>query len=146
MPFQSETGTIRWRVHLASPPNVVYQALATDDGRARFWAEAAPEVTGVITFHILNFAPFAGRILAREPPRLFELEYFGTRVRFELSPDGAGGTDLALLATEVPETYRMEMVAGWVSVLLALKAAVDHGVDLRNHDLSRAWDRGYVDN
>jgi hypothetical protein len=32
------------------------------------------------------------------------------------------------------------------SVLLALKAAVDFGVELRNHDLNRTWDQGYGDN
>jgi hypothetical protein len=29
---------------------------------------------------------------------------------------------------------------------MAMKAAVDHGVDLRNHDGSRAWRAGYADN
>lgn len=38
------------------------------------------------------------------------------------------------------------MIAGWVSVLLALKAAVDFSVDLRNHDPGRTWDQGYADN
>jgi len=38
------------------------------------------------------------------------------------------------------------VLAGWVSVLMALKAAVDHGVDLRNHDPQRTWDQGYADN
>jgi hypothetical protein len=33
-----------------------------------------------------------------------------------------------------------------VSVLLALKAAVDFSVDLRNHDAGRTWCSGYVDN
>lgn len=32
------------------------------------------------------------------------------------------------------------------SVLLALKAFVDHDVDLRNHDPTRTWDQGYCDN
>jgi hypothetical protein len=36
--------------------------------------------------------------------------------------------------------------AGWVSVLLGLKAAADHGVDLRNHDAARTWSQGYCDN
>jgi len=40
----------------------------------------------------------------------------------------------------------MEPCAGRVSVLLALKAAVDHGVDLRNHDRERTWVQGYADN
>jgi uncharacterized protein YndB with AHSA1/START domain len=146
MAFQNEPGTIRWKLHCASPPQSVYRALATAEGRAGYWAESAPEVDGVVTFHILNYEPFSGRVLRREPDRLFELEYFGTRVRFELAPDGAGGTDLELLATQVPESIRMEMVAGWVSVLMAMKAWVDHGVDLRNHDAARAWAQGYLDN
>jgi hypothetical protein len=29
---------------------------------------------------------------------------------------------------------------------MAMKAAVDFGVDLRNHDESRAWNSGYADN
>jgi len=33
-----------------------------------------------------------------------------------------------------------------VSVLLALKAVADFGVDLRNHDRRRSWTAGYVDN
>lgn len=37
------------------------------------------------------------------------------------------------------------MTAGWVSVLMAMKAAVDHGVDPRNHDEERPWVRGYAD-
>lgn len=33
-----------------------------------------------------------------------------------------------------------------MSVLLNMKAAVDFGIDLRSHDLSRTWLEGYVDN
>jgi uncharacterized protein YndB with AHSA1/START domain len=133
-------------MHFASAPVEVFRALATPEGRAKFWAEQAPEHDGKVTFHILNYEPFSGRILERTEPRVFALEYYGTKVRFEINPDGSGGTDLTLLATEVDEAIRMEMVAGWVSVLMAMKAAVDHGVDLRNHDSSRAWGTGYADN
>lgn len=144
--FQGETGVIRWNLHFRSPPEQVFEALATDAGRARYWAEAAPESDGIITFHILNYEPFSGRVLARREPSFFKIEYFGTVVEFALAGDGQGGTDLSLLATGVDESIRMEMVAGWVSVLMAMKAAVDHGVDLRNHDPSRAWGNGYADN
>jgi uncharacterized protein YndB with AHSA1/START domain len=146
MAFQDEPGTIRWRMHFASPPERVFAALATDAGRARFWAESAVETDGAIEFRILNYAPFSGRILERAAPHRFALEYFGTRTTFTLAADGRGGTDLALLAEEVPEPIRMEMAAGWVSVLVAMKAAVDHGVDLRNHDPERSWVQGYADN
>lgn len=146
MSFQFEAGVIRWKVHFRSPPEKVFEVLATDAGRARYWAEAAPEVDGVITFHILNYEPFSGRILSRREPSLFKLEYFGTIVEFSLTGDGRNGTDLSLVATEVDESIRMEMIAGWVSVLMAMKATVDHDVDLRNHDKSRAWGNGYADN
>lgn len=146
MSFQSEPGIIKWKVHFRSSPEMVFEALATDAGRARFWAEAAPEVDGVITFHILNYQPFSGRILLRRAPSVFKLEYFGTIVEFSLTGDGKNGTDLSLVATEVDESIRMEMVAGWVSVLMAMKAAVDHDIDLRNHDKSRAWGNGFLDN
>lgn len=125
---------------------MVFEALATDAGRARFWAESAPEVDGVITFNIINYEPFSGRILRRREPSTFKLEYYGTVVEFFLSGDGRGGTDLSLVATDVDETVRMEMVAGWVSVLMAMKAAVDHDIDLRNHDEARAWGSGFLDN
>jgi hypothetical protein len=29
---------------------------------------------------------------------------------------------------------------------MAMQAAVDYNVDLRNHDSSRAWRKGYADN
>jgi len=41
MSFQSDPLVIRWRLHLKSPPHIVYPIVATDEGRARFWAESA---------------------------------------------------------------------------------------------------------
>jgi uncharacterized protein YndB with AHSA1/START domain len=146
MSFQTEKGVIRWKMHFISPKEKVFSALATDEGRARYWAESAPEVNGQVTFHILGYEPFSGGILKNKAPSLFAVEYFGTTVEFSLQDDGKGGTDLSLVATQVEESIRMEMVAGWVSVLMAMKAAVDHEVDLRNHDESRTWGDGYADN
>ncbi|HYD80290.1 MAG TPA: SRPBCC domain-containing protein [Paucimonas sp.] len=146
MSFQTEMGIIRWKMHFRSPKEKVFSALATDEGRSRYWAESAPEIDGSITFNILGYEPFSGRILKKLAPSLLALEYFGTIVEFSLQDDGKGGTDLSLVATQVDESIRMEMVAGWVSVLMAMKASVDHGVDLRNHDASRTWNDGYADN
>ncbi|NOH04013.1 MAG: hypothetical protein HND47_19610 [Chloroflexi bacterium] len=146
MSFQSEPGIIRWRMRFASPPENVFAALATDAGRESFWAESASEANGMVTFHILGYEPFAGRILKRCEPESFCIEYFGTTVEFSLKNDGVGGTDLSLVATDVDESIRWEMTAGWVSVLMAMKAAVDHGIDLRNHDPARTWTNGYADN
>lgn len=146
MTFQSEPGVIRWKLHFEASRDKVFEALATDAGRASFWAESAAENDGIVTFDFLNHPPVTGRVLRFEAGSSFAVEYFGAVTEFSLSDDGSGGTDLTLVATGVPEEERVEVIAGWVSVLMAMKAAVDHGVDLRNHDESRTWSDGYADN
>jgi uncharacterized protein YndB with AHSA1/START domain len=147
MSFQKDPDTIRWRLHLSSPIEQVYEALSTDAGRASFWAESAIERDGFIHFRFPSGVTWEGRILQAIPPRQYAVEYYGNSVvTFELEQDGQGGTDLTLTDTGVAPEFRTEVIAGWVSVLLALKAAVDFGVDLRAHDADRHWDLGYVDN
>jgi uncharacterized protein YndB with AHSA1/START domain len=136
---------IRWRLHLASPPEAVWELLATDEGRAEFWAESAIERDGVITFAFPNGEEAKGRVLEADPPTRLAVDYLGSAATFELAPDGARGTDLTLVH-EVKDESHAEINAGWVSVLMALKAAVDHGIDLRNHDAERTWWQGYCDN
>lgn len=140
-------GTIRWRVHLRSPREEVYAMLATPAGRQRFWAVSAPDREGdTIEFHFHDGATLTSRVLEASPPAICCLTYFeDSIVTFELMEDGEGGTDLLLTERDVPDEARIANHAGWVSVLLSLKAAVDHGVDLRNHDPHRTSDRGYVD-
>lgn len=142
----SDSRPIRWRLHLRSSPETVYRTIATDDGRARFWAESATERDGQIGFVFPNGLNRRGRITAAEPPHRYAVVYFGgSRCRFELTPDGRGGTDLTLTDEGVPPPDWAETNTGWISVLMALKAAVDFGVDLRNHDPERTWDQGYAD-
>jgi len=138
---------IRWRLHLKSAPPAVFEMLATDEGRSRFWAESAVEADGSIHFRFPNGQSWSGRLLERAAPRRLAVEYVGGSVAtFELEGDGRGGTDLTLTDEGVPTTDYAEVSAGWASVLLALKAAVDFGADLRNHDAERIWDAGFVDN
>lgn len=147
MTFQPEPGVIRWKLHLKTPPAQVYALLATGTGRAKFWAEAAEENGGEIHFHFPNGWAWRGKILEAVPPARFRLEYYGgSLTTFELRADGSGGTELLLSDEGVPPADRCEVVAGWVSVLMALKAAADFGVDLRNHDPERTWDQGYAEN
>jgi uncharacterized protein YndB with AHSA1/START domain len=147
MTFQSDPNAIRWRLHLRSPVAQVYRALSTDDGRASFWAESAMERDGVIHFVFPNNVTWDARILQAVPPHRYAVQYYGNSIAtFTLEEDGQGGTDLALTDIGVPSAYRTEVIAGWVSVLLALKAAVDFGIDLRGHDPERHWDTGYVEN
>jgi len=139
--------TIKWRLHLKSPPAAVYEMLVTDEGRSRFWAESAVEAGGRIQFRFPNGQSWSGKLLERAAPGRFAVEYIGGSVAtFELGDDGRGGTDLTLTDEGVSVGDRAEVSAGWVSVLLALKAAVDFGMDLRNHDVGRTWDAGFVDN
>ena len=147
MGFQDDSDAIQWRVHVRSPPSAVHRVLSTDEGRARFWAESAVESNGAIEFRFPNGATLRGRVLENRPPRRFAVEYFGgTRATFDLADDGRGGTDLTLTETGVTAEGRTEEIAGWVSVLLALKAAIDFSIDLRNHDSRRTWDQGFAEN
>lgn len=139
-------GAIRWRLHLRSSPAEVWELLATGSGRARFWARRAEELDGRIRFEFRDGSTVDSEILERRPPERLAVTYFGgSRVRFTLRPDGAGGTDLELHETGVAESDRLDNLAGWVSVLLALKAAADFGIDLRNESAERRWRHGYVD-
>lgn len=138
--------TITWRLHLRSSPSRVYDFLATDEGRRRFWASSAEEADGEIEFRFSNGTQLRSRIIVSEPSSEFGLGYFdGSRVLFRLMEDGSGGTDLTLTEEGVTDANLLENLPGWVSLLLNLKAAVDHGIDLRNQDPERTWERGYVD-
>ena len=147
MIFQSDSNQIRWRLHLKSAPERVYQALSTDAGRASFWAESAIERDGIIHFVFPNKMTLNARILGAIPSSQYTVQYFGNSItNFLLEEDGRGGTDLTLTDEGVPAADRAEVIAGWVSVLMALKATVDFGADLRTHDAYRQWDTGYVEN
>ncbi len=147
MTFQDDPTTIRWQLHLKSPIEKVYRALSTDEGRASFWAETAVQSNSIIHFVFPNGFTWDVSILEAIPPRLYAVQYIDNSVAtFTLEEDGQGGTDLTLTDEGVAAQHRTEVIAGWVSVLLALKAAVDFGVDLRSHDPQRNWDNGYVEN
>lgn len=143
------TPPIVWRVHLRSAPATVFAMLGTDAGRERFWAERSRSTTDGAGFELEfpNGQRLTCRVLAREAPRKFAVEYFGgSRAEFHLASDGRGGTDLTLTETGVPAAEWAENYAGWVSVLLVLKAACDHGIDLRARDSARTWDQRFVEN
>jgi uncharacterized protein YndB with AHSA1/START domain len=138
-------GPIRWRMHIPAPPEEVFAALDSDQGRASFWAESATETEGHIEFRFVNGYGCRSRVLERRPPRVFAIDYMGGPARFELTEDGRGGTDLLLTHEGTGPEEWSEVHAGWLNVLFPLKAWVAHGVDLRNHDPERTWDRGYAD-
>jgi len=144
--FQVEKEKIMWKVHFNSPPEKVYQALNTNEGREGFWAESAIEEDGYIDYVFLNGVRSRGKILERVPSKIFSVMYFDWKVSFVLSRSESGGTDMEMISEGVPEEIKMEVSSGWVSWLMTMKASVDFDVDLRSHDEKRTWFLGYVDN
>ena len=120
--------------------------LASSEKRRHYWAESAEEHDDVIHYVFLNGIEDRGRILERDPGCFFKVEYFGSVVSFELSPCELNGCDMTVTCENVDEDERWEFIAGWVSWLMTMKAAVDFGIDLRNHDSERTWNDGFADN
>jgi len=138
-------GPIRWRMYIPAPPEEVFAALDSDEGRASFWAESTVEVGTYIQFRFVNGYACKSRILERRPPHLLSIDYMGGPARFELTADCKGGTDLLLTHEGIGLEEWTDVHAGWLNVLFPLKAWLTHGVDLRNHDPERSWDQGYAD-
>ena len=138
--------TLQWRLHLQSPPAEVFRAISTPTGQMGFWVEWAQRSGNEIDVVFPDGSREKMTVLEAAIPHRFVVRYFGSITEFDLASDDGGGTDLTIHAHEVPDDQRAEVAAGWVSVLLALKAAVDYGIDLRNHDAARTWANGYVDN
>lgn len=132
-------------MHIQAPPEQVFDLLDSDQGRACFWAESAVMVDDVIEFRLSKRYVHRSRVRVRDRQRVFAIEYLGGPVRFELTPDGAGGTDLLLIHEGVAPDEWIETHAGWLNVLFPLKAWAAQGVELRNHDPGRTWDHGYAD-
>lgn len=141
--------TLEWRLHLTSPPEKVHDMLASAKGRARFWAESAEtvgEYADKIAFHFANGDELGSTVVENSPPHQFAVTYWAqNKLTFTLEDDGRGGTDLTMREFSVPKDSADRDEMRWISVLLALKAAVDFNVDLRNHDADRTWDGGFVD-
>lgn len=147
MAFESKnTKTITWRLNLKSSPVEVFQLLTTSEGRKRFWVEESKEEKGLIHFFFPNGQTYKGQILKINPSQEFQLDYFDSLVKFLLTPLKNGGTDLVLTNENVPDSDFLDVHAGWVSVLMNLKAVADFNCDLRNHDPKKTWDQAYVDN
>ncbi len=137
---------IKWKIHLKSKPETVYDHITTQKGREKFWAESAPEEKNHIVFTFSNGETYKSKILQKDPITHLQIEYFNSIADFYLIKDQSGGTVLEVRNSQVPEEDYLTNYAGWVSLLLTFKAAVDFGVDLRNHNAKRTWSNGFVDN
>jgi uncharacterized protein YndB with AHSA1/START domain len=136
---------IVWRLSLASPRERVFELLDTDAGRERFWAERSRGTADGFELDFPGGVSGSVRVLEREPPARLVIHYFGSRAELDLAPREDGGCLFQVTChCDDPAAYA-EFLPGWVSWLLVLKAAADHGVDLRNGSPNRAWPQRYVD-
>ncbi len=138
--------TVTWKIQLKSNPKRVFEFISTSKGRERFWAEKAAEKEGFIQFLFPNGQTYRSRVIRSLPYKEYHLDYFHSLVKFKLEQTEYNGTDLALTHENVPEDDFSEVNAGWVSVLMNLKAVADFECDLRNHDPEKTWNQGYADN
>jgi uncharacterized protein YndB with AHSA1/START domain len=145
--FHPAPGVVRCRLHLRSSPEVVYRFLSSTEGREAFWAERSRGEGDSIAWTFPDGREATTKALEQASPARFTCEYLDDSiVEFELEPDSRGGTDLTLTNRGVKEGRVTEVVAGWVSVLLNLKAVLESGADLRNHEADLSFGRGFVDN
>jgi hypothetical protein len=138
--------TVEWKIHLRSDPATVFEFLTSASGQEKFWAETACEKKGAVHFTFPNGESYISKILYCKPDSEFHLDYFNSHLKFISAPSKEEGTDLTLINENVATGEYLDVSAGWISVLLNLKAAVDYNCDLRNHDIHKTWDQGYVDN
>jgi hypothetical protein len=137
--------SLRWKVHLDASPESVYERLSSDSGRESFWVESSQDADGQVTLVFPDRSTTILGILSERPPHVLEVDYFNVHTRLTLQRIGRS-TVLEVTASGIPADDLLELAAGWVSVLLNLKAVVNFGNDLRNHDHVRTWLDGFVDN
>ena len=138
------TPPVTWRIHCASPPVRVFAALTTPEEHRRFWCERSTRTPEGYLLEFIDGTTSEVEILQRDDDGLFVVRYCGSRTEFRVEAAG-GGTDVTLVATEIPAGDWLDVYAGWLNVLLPLKAWIDFGVDLRNHDPSRTWQQRFAD-
>lgn len=139
--------TIKWKIHLKSSPEKVFQFLNSDEGRSKFWVESSQEKDGKIYFEFPNGYKWVSEIIERITNKKFKIQYIDNSITtFEIKDDGKGGSDVFLSDENVKIEWKDDVLPGWVSVLMNLKASLDFGIDLRNHDKYKTWDESYCDN
>ena len=135
---------VNWKISLAAEPEAVFRLVATDAGRAAFWAEESR--TEGERFHLTfaNGAHVDCRVIRLEPPHLISFEYFGgSRVDLRLAAIADGGTDFEV-SEAAPPAWE-DHYPGWVAWLYCLKGAADFGITLKSRNPSKTWQKGYVD-
>ena len=128
------------RVTIRARASAVYHALTTQAGHTSFWTVdclVEPVVGSVAEFRFFDrkFA-FRMRVDALEPPRLvgwsclgMDDEWLGTRIRFELAPDGTEHTlvHMTHAGWRAPTPHRAGCNFTWGQVLGRLREHLETG-------------------
>jgi hypothetical protein len=144
--MQPSASFTSWRVHLLAPRELVFDLITPEFEPGPYRASSAGRLDGENGWLAPEGAHLKDATLDLTPPRRIVARYAGGGVAtLELSDDGRGGTVLRLTDVGQQAEDRTELVAGWVSVLLALKASVDFSLDLRDHDRRTFWTGAYLE-
>jgi uncharacterized protein YndB with AHSA1/START domain len=125
---------VRFRRHLRHAPERVWAALSDPEQQAQW----VPGVTidarpgGAVLFDFDEEGRAEGEVLAADPPRVLEHSWRWpdeppATVRWELEPDGEGGTYLVLLHRPVRQGPAADYASGWHVMLDALHLHLDGG-------------------
>ena len=126
------------RVELKSSPADVYRALATPEGLAGWWTtdtKGRSEVGGTIAFRFGSRGGFDMQVLELLPGKrvLWQVvsgpkEWIGTKVGFDLQPDGdATGVLFKHEGWKEPVEFMHHCSTKWAMFLMSLKASVETG-------------------
>ena len=126
------------KVDIKTNPNDTYKALTTLEGLAGWWTRTTqgdPNAGGTIRFRFGEVGGFDMKVLELEPARrvLWQVvdgpeEWIGTKVSFELRPDGDFTVVLFKhLGWKEPVEFMHHCSTKWATFLVSLKAFVETG-------------------
>ena len=126
------------KIDVRSSPNQTYRALTTLEGLAGWWTtttQGNPNPGGTIAFRFGPLGGFDMKVLELEPDRrvLWQVvdgptEWLGTKVSFELRPDG-DFTDVLFKhqGWKEPVEFMHHCSTKWATYLLSMKSMLEGG-------------------
>lgn len=126
------------RVGVHASPTSVYDALTRLDRLSEWWTgdtKGQTEIGGVIRFRFGDRGFFDMKVLELERPErvVWEVtdgpnEWIGTRVIFQLTPEGAGTTiRFKQQGWREPVDFMSHCTTKWATFLMSLKAMLESG-------------------
>ena len=126
------------KIEIKSSPDETYRALTTLEGLAGWWTRTTqgdPNAGGTIRFRFGEVGGFDMKVLELEPARrvLWQVvdgpeEWIGTKVSFELRPDGDFTVVLFKhLGWKEPVEFMHHCSTKWATYLMSMKSLLEGG-------------------